>query len=132
MVIVWEPGGHDGVGELCHRRDRHRLAVEFCTPAQLGGEPLLPYHVEDHGNQRLAVLVQGDRNGHLRDAVHEVDGAVQRIHDPPTPVRCRRPAVVVGEAAFLGEDGVGGALPPDQIDDGSLRRFRSGASRSPK
>ncbi len=44
--------------------------------------PVVSYRIADDSKLRLAVLVVADRNREVRDVVHEIARAVQRIDDP--------------------------------------------------
>ena len=56
-------------------------------------------HVGDNTDQWPIAFVESHRDRHLRDVVQEVHGPVERIDQPPAPVRDI-------PAGFLGQDSV--------------------------
>ena len=94
---------------------RMRRPLQLGARAAGGGEFLAPHRVEDHGVLEASVAHAGDRDREVRDAAHEVGGAVQRIDDPLVAAGARG---VARGAAFLGEDqvlGVGLAQLGDDL-----------------
>ena len=57
------------------------LVVEIGAVALFGDEHLVGDRIEDHGRDELALALQRDRDGEMRNAVQEVGGAVERIDD---------------------------------------------------
>ena len=50
--------------------------------AARGGEQVIAAGIVDHGLGQHALVLQGDGNGVLREAVEKVGGAVERVDDP--------------------------------------------------
>ena len=79
-----------------------------------GGERLAAQRVVHDGGERVPRVAAGDRDGPLRDAVEEVDGAVERIDDPFEAARAH------GSRALLAEQAVARPLAAQEADDQRL------------
>ncbi len=74
-------GGDHAIGELGPGRDPDAPVVEIGALAALGGKGLVVGRAVDQTRHQLAVALERDRDGEMRDAVQEIGGAVERIDD---------------------------------------------------
>ena len=86
--------------------DPQRRAVEPAALAARRAERLAAHRVVHDRDERADAVAAGDRDGPLRDAVEEVDGAVERVDDPLEPALAHR------ARALLADQAVAGALGP--------------------
>ena len=92
--------GDDGIGEGIAGTDADGAAVEGWDAAAEDGPGFVEHGVVDHSEDGFAVVAEGDGDAEVRDAVEEIDGAVDGVDDP-----LPRGGLVAG-GAFLAEDDV--------------------------
>ena len=68
-------------------RDPDAPVVEIGTCPLLGHEQLVAQRIEDDARHDLAVLLERDRDGPVRQGVKEIGGAVDRVDDPAIVLR---------------------------------------------
>ena len=68
--------------ELGAGRHTNAPVVEIGALAFLGDIGVVGYRVVDQPRDEFAVALQRDRNAEDRNAVQEIRGAVERVHDP--------------------------------------------------
>ena len=95
-------GKQRGAGEIGAAADAKPRPVQPCAAAAAGLEALSRGRVEDHAQQRLAALDQGDADRELRHPVGERPRAVDRIDHPGPGAAC--PGAIVD--ALLGQPAV--------------------------
>ena len=83
--------------------DPQTLFIQERPLAALRGEQLLIGGIVDDAGHDHAVALQCDRNGELRNAVQEVGGAVERVHDPAMGF-----VVTVPAATLLAQERIAG------------------------
>jgi hypothetical protein len=86
------------------------------TLAAFGVKQFVGDRVIDNASCQLAIALEGDRNGEMRDAVHEVGGAVERVNDPR--MRFIR---AFNHATFFENEAVAGASFLQFFEDNFLR-----------
>jgi hypothetical protein len=67
-----------------------------CAPSPRDREQLLAHWVVDYGVFHPALHLAGDGHGELREAVHEIGGAVERVDDPEVSC-CRWRRLLAGK-----------------------------------
>ena len=77
-----DAGGEERLLDPPPARDAQPAAVEKGAGAAFGGVQLVVNGRVDDARERLAVALQRDRDGEVRNAVQEVRRAVERIDDP--------------------------------------------------
>ncbi len=75
-------GPDHGIGEGLARADAQAAVVQEGAAASLGGVELVRRRVEDDRADDLALALERDGDGEMRNAVQEIGGAVERIDDP--------------------------------------------------
>ena len=98
---VWQCARDDRVGEplaACHPKPR---VVQERSLAALGGEELVIGGIVDHSCHDGALALEPDRDREVRDAVQEVQRAVERIDDPAVGR-----VAADARSAFLAEEAV--------------------------
>src|SRR5262245_1211039 len=107
--------GDHCVGEPLASRHPQPLVVEERALAALGGKKLVADRiVDDAGNDR-ALALECDRDREMRNAVQEVQGAVERIDDPAMGL-----VAAFARAAFLAEKAVAGPRALELLAHGLL------------
>src|SRR6266852_1127510 len=96
---VRERAGDDGVGEPLARRDPQAPIVEIGALAALGGEQLVVRRIVDDAGDDRSFALERNRDREMRDAVQEVQGAVERIDDPAVAL-----VAAFAGAAFLADE----------------------------
>jgi hypothetical protein len=91
-----------------------RLAVERRSLAALGREALAAHRVEHHADRQPLLVFERDAHAPCSEAVEEVHGAVERVHDPAAA------AVPAAARALLADQAVVGALGLQQLADHAL------------
>ena len=98
-----QPGADHRLSKLATGRHSEPAIVKIGADALLGPEHLVPGRLVDQPGDDLAVALQRDRDGEMRDPVEEIGGAVQRVDNPAV--------MLVGtfrRAAFLEQQAVAG------------------------
>src|SRR5215469_4010287 len=77
-----DTGADHGIAEVAPRRDAKAPVVEIGAHPLLRPEHLVARRLIDDAGDDLALALQGDRDAEMRDAVEEVERAVERIDKP--------------------------------------------------
>ncbi len=96
-------------------------AVEHRAIAAAGGKQFIAQRIIDHGNLDPGLVLQGDGDGKLREAMEKIGRAIQRVDDPDM-------VVARMHAAFFCENGMIRKGLVDDLDDFLFRHavdFRS-------
>ena len=101
-----QAGGDHRRGQFLAGRDAQALVVVIGAMALFGGVEVVGDGIEHHARHKLAFALQPDGDGEVRNAVHEVGGAVDRIDDEAVGG-----IGALQHAAFLAQETVAGAGP---------------------
>src|SRR3954447_9366002 len=75
------------------------MSVAVRAFAAQGTERLAVQGIVHHRDQRPVTVAAGDGHRPLRNAVEEVDGAVERVDDPAEPARAYRAGTLLAQHA---------------------------------
>ena len=98
---MWQPACDHGDGEAAPCRHPQPLVVEKGALAALGREQVVVGGIVDQPGHHGAFALERDRDREMRDAVHEVRGAVERVDHPGVGL-----VAAFEAAAFLTEEAI--------------------------
>jgi hypothetical protein len=98
--------GQDGAVEFLAGGDPDSFLVQKSAGTPAGSEQFIADRIVDGRVFRAALVLVGDRDGKMRNAVQEVAGAVQWVNDPQR-------IAVAGRPRFLAQKGMIGVETPD-------------------
>ena len=84
-------GGDHGLAQVATARDADAAIADERARALFGPEFLVPQRLVDHAGDDFAVALERHRDAEMRNAVQEIQRAVQRIDDPAMMAVADRP-----------------------------------------
>src|SRR5215468_240151 len=81
-AVMRHAAGDDSVCQALSGRDPDALLIEECAFAPLSNKHLLVCRIVNQASHHRAFTLECNRDGELRNAMEEIGGAVERVHDP--------------------------------------------------